>query len=88
MIALSVTSRPSNAGLRPNSESKRSTFSANPGSEMSAAFAAMWRSIPLLRPLGLAALAPWLLAMFERLYVVFLRFRPRLQQIFSEGRRA
>ena len=50
-----------------------------------AAFAAMWRAIPLLRPLGLAARAPWLLAMFERLYVVFLRFRPRLQRIFSKG---
>lgn len=51
-----------------------------------AAFAAMWRAIPLLRPLGLAARAPWLLAMFERLYVLFLRFRPRLQRIFSQGR--
>ena len=50
-----------------------------------AAFAAMWRAIPLLRPLGLAARAPWLLAMFERLYVVFLRFRQRLQRIFSKG---
>ena len=51
-----------------------------------AAFAAMWRAIPLLRPLGLAARAPWLLAMLERLYVLFLRFRPRLQRIFSQGR--
>ena len=45
-----------------------------------AAFAAMWRAIPLLRPLGLAAQwAPvrWLL---ERFYLVFLRIRPWLQR--------
>lgn len=53
-----------------------------------AAFAAMWRAIPLLRPLGLAARWPWLLAMLERIYLGFLRFRPRLQRIFAEGRRA
>ena len=44
------------------------------------AFAAMWRAIPLLRPLGLAARwAPleWLL---ERAYRGFLRIRPRLQR--------
>ena len=52
-----------------------------------AAFAAMWRVIPLLRPLGLAARSPWLLARFERLYLVFLRFRPRLQRAFAKRRR-
>lgn len=51
-----------------------------------AAFAAMWRSIPLLRPLGLAARVPWVLAMFERLYLQFLRVRPRLQRLFAERR--
>ena len=53
-----------------------------------AAFAAMWRAIPLLRPLGLAARAPWVLAALERLYLVFLRFRPRLQRLFIERRAA
>lgn len=47
-----------------------------------AAFAAMWRAIPLLRPLGLAARNRQLLALLERLYVRFLRIRPRLQRLF------
>ncbi|WP_425104394.1 thiol-disulfide oxidoreductase DCC family protein [Ancylobacter sp.] len=46
-----------------------------------AAFAAMWRQIPLLRPLGLAARHPWVLAMLERAYLGFLRLRPRLQSL-------
>ena len=46
-----------------------------------AAFAAMWRAIPLLRPLGLAARAPPILALLERLYARFLRVRPRLQSL-------
>lgn len=44
-----------------------------------AAFAAMWRQIPLLRPLGLAARHPRVLAMLERAYLGFLRLRPGLQ---------
>ncbi len=44
-----------------------------------AAFAAMWRAIPRLRPLGVAARHPVALAMLERLYRVFLRLRPWLQ---------
>lgn len=47
-----------------------------------AAFAAMWRVIPLLRPLGLAARNRRVLAVLERLYVGFLRVRPRLQTLF------
>lgn len=46
-----------------------------------AAFAAMWRAIPLLRPLGLAARNPVVLARLERLYRLFLRVRPGLQRI-------
>lgn len=46
-----------------------------------AAFAAMWRAIPMLRPLGLAARNPWVLAMLEKLYVYFLRHRPKLQSL-------
>ncbi len=46
-----------------------------------AAFAAMWRAIPLLRPLGLAARQPWVLMLLERGYRGFLRIRPRLQRL-------
>lgn len=46
-----------------------------------AAFAAMWRVIPLLRPLGLAARLPGVGALLEWLYVRFLRIRPRLQEV-------
>ena len=46
-----------------------------------AAFAAMWRAIPGLRPLGLAARNPLVLAGLERLYRAFLRLRPRLQRM-------
>ena len=48
-----------------------------------AAFAAMWRAIPWLRPLGLAARSPWFLAFLERLYLAFLRVRPRLQRLVA-----
>jgi predicted DCC family thiol-disulfide oxidoreductase YuxK len=44
-----------------------------------AAFAAMWRAIPRLRLIGLAARNPLVLAVLERLYRLFLRIRPRLQ---------
>lgn len=46
-----------------------------------AAFAAMWRAIPLLRPVGIAARNPLVLAWLERLYRGFLRVRPRLQRL-------
>ena len=46
-----------------------------------AAFAAMWRVIPMLRPLGLAARNRFVLAVLERLYLLFLRVRPRLQRM-------
>ena len=48
-----------------------------------AAFAAMWRAIPILRPLGLAARNRHVLALLERLYVRFLKVRPRLQRLFD-----
>lgn len=53
-----------------------------------AAFAAMWRAIPLLRPLGLAARAPIVLAGLERLYLLFLRMRPMLQRTARKWDRA
>jgi predicted DCC family thiol-disulfide oxidoreductase YuxK len=46
-----------------------------------AAFAAMWRQIPMLRPLGEAARWGPLLWALERLYLRFLRVRPRLQRL-------
>ena len=48
-----------------------------------AAFAAMWRAIPLLRPLGLAARHPLALKVLEAAYIRFLRVRPRLQRLFA-----
>lgn len=53
-----------------------------------AAFAAMWRAIPLLRPLGWAARNPRVLRMLERLYRVFLRARPALQRVAMRLERA
>lgn len=49
-----------------------------------AAFAAMWRHIPLLKPLGWAARNGLVLAGLERLYTVFLRFRPRIQRLLRQ----
>lgn len=48
-----------------------------------AAFAAMWRAIPLLRPLGLAARHQLVLALLEAAYLRFLVVRPRLQRFFT-----
>ena len=44
-----------------------------------AAFAAMWRAIPMLRPLGLLARNGTALRLLERAYLGFLVVRPRLQ---------
>jgi hypothetical protein len=46
-----------------------------------AAFAAMWRAIPLLRPFGVMARHRLVLAVLEHGYVAFLRVRPRLQRL-------
>ncbi|MEL7197702.1 MAG: DUF393 domain-containing protein [Pseudomonadota bacterium] len=48
-----------------------------------AAFAAMWRAIPSLRTLGQLARNKTVLKVLERLYIVFLRVRPRLQKLVS-----
>lgn len=59
-------------------------FHASEGGVMlsgAAAFAAMWRAIPLLRPLGLAARQPLVLELLERAYRLFLRVRPSLQRL-------
>ena len=52
-----------------------------------AAFAAMWRAIPVLRPLGLAARNSVILAALERLYRGFLVIRPRLQRLALQWER-
>jgi len=46
-----------------------------------AAFAAMWRAIPMLRPFGVMARNRRVLAVLEHAYVAFLRVRPRLQRL-------
>ena len=48
-----------------------------------AAFAAMWRAIPLLRPLGLVARNPLVLRALERLYLAFLKHRHKLQRLVA-----
>ncbi len=46
-----------------------------------AAFAAMWRAIPVLRPVGELARNAALLWALERLYLAFLKVRPLLQRM-------
>ncbi len=46
-----------------------------------AAFAAMWREIPVLLPIGLAARNKYVLALLERTYILFLKIRPLLQRL-------
>jgi len=58
-------------------------FHAREGDQMvsgAAAFAAMWRQIPLLRPLGLLARNRFVLSALEWTYLKFLKIRPRLQR--------
>ena len=45
-----------------------------------AAFAAMWRAIPILKPLGLLARFRPVLWVLERMYLGFLKIRPWLQR--------
>jgi predicted DCC family thiol-disulfide oxidoreductase YuxK len=51
-----------------------------------AAYAAMWRVIPLLRPLGLLARNRMVLRGLEWLYVLFLHVRPSIQHAFASKR--
>jgi predicted DCC family thiol-disulfide oxidoreductase YuxK len=48
-----------------------------------AAFAAMWRAVPLLWPLGMLAELPGVTPLLERAYLRFLKVRPRLQRFFD-----
>ena len=45
------------------------------------AFAAMWRAIPALRPLGLIARNRFVLWALEKAYLAFLVIRPGLQRL-------
>ena len=49
-----------------------------------AAFAAMWRAIPLLKPLGELARVPLVLDLLEHVYRIFLRYRPKLQRLAGQ----
>lgn len=49
-----------------------------------AAFAAMWRAIPVLRPIGLLARHRRVLDLLERGYLRFLKVRPHLQRWFGK----
>ena len=75
---------PANAGLCPlDPADLLARFHADEGGALlsgAAAFAAMWRAIPVLRPLGLAAKLPPILWLLERAYVGFLRVRPAIQR--------
>lgn len=48
-----------------------------------AAFALLWRSLPLLRPIGELARIPVVLRALESLYLRFLVIRPKLQSIIT-----
>lgn len=49
-----------------------------------AAFAAMWRAIPLLRPIGIFASKPPMIDILDALYGLFLRIRPRLIRMMKK----
>jgi predicted DCC family thiol-disulfide oxidoreductase YuxK len=51
-----------------------------------AAFAAMWRAIPLLRPIGLLARNVTVLRALDRLYLLFLRRRPPSAMLLASRR--
>ncbi len=52
-----------------------------------AAFAAMWRAIPMLRPIGVAARNPIVLNVLEKVYARFLRVRPAMQRLVRRWER-
>lgn len=71
------------AGCPADREALLARFHAREGDRLlsgAAAFAAMWRAIPPLRPFGEAARFPPLLALLELAYRGFLMVRPALQR--------
>ena len=63
-------------------------FHVREGEDMhsgAAAFAAMWRAIPLLKPFGHFARLPGMLPLLDRFYTMFLRVRPRLIRLLFGG---
>lgn len=83
-IAFVDVADPGNAGLCPLDPAELlARFHALENGRIvsgAAAFAAMWRAVPLLWPLGQAARLPPVLWLLERAYRGFLRIRPRLQR--------
>lgn len=49
-----------------------------------AAFALLWRHLPLFKILGELARIPLVLKILELAYIRFLRLRPKLQRLFDE----
>ncbi|NJS15043.1 MAG: DUF393 domain-containing protein [Sphingopyxis sp.] len=80
---------PANAGICPvDPADLLARFHATENGQLlsgAAAFAAMWRAIPLLRPLGLLARWRPVLGLIERAYVGFLRIRPQIQTPHARG---
>lgn len=69
-----------------NREALLARFHASENGQLysgAAAFAAMWRAIPMLRPLGLLARNRIILTILEKFYIIFLKFRPKIQGIFK-----
>ncbi|MFT9298316.1 MAG: DUF393 domain-containing protein [Gluconobacter sp.] len=65
-------------------------FHAREGEQLydgAAAFAAMWRAIPILRPLGEIARCSLVLKGLEALYGQFLKVRPVLQRLVRKASR-
>ena len=48
-----------------------------------AAFAVLWRHLPLLQPIGAMARLPMVLKLLEHAYIAFLTIRPRLQKLLN-----
>ena len=57
--------------------------SGQPIVDGAAAFAVLWRHLPLLKPLGMAARIPRVLRLLEAAYIQFLRVRPALQKFLG-----
>lgn len=85
-IAFLNVANSSDAQCPINREALLARFHASENGQLysgAAAFAAMWRAIPLLRPLGIIAKNKAVLNLLERLYLIFLKFRPKLQNMLK-----
>ena len=90
-IAFVDVSDPAESGCPENRDALLARFHARENGRTlsgAAAFAAMWRAIPVLRPLGLAARNGLVLTGLEGAYRLFLRVRPALQRLVRTAERA